>query len=97
MVQIEPNEDVLPLRAQYGDKHAWNIGIVYATSKVPMWYSLADVITSKLYTGKTPKILKAIKFVPSNPQEELQEIDIHGVKHNPLSKEDARNQGISID
>ncbi len=27
IVQIEPNNDVLPIRAQFGDKHAWNIGI----------------------------------------------------------------------
>ena len=83
LVQIRPEDDVLPLRARYGDGHAWNIGITHVTSRRPLWYSLADVIASKLYTGKTPKILKAVKFTPSKPQEELEEITIHGITVNP--------------
>ncbi|MGI0062441.1 MAG: DNA polymerase, partial [Nitrosotalea sp.] len=61
---IEPQDDVLPLRAKYGQKHVWNIGVSHVTSKIPLWYSLADVIASKLYTGRTPKILKAYRFIP---------------------------------
>ena len=87
VVQIEPEEDVLPLRAQYGENHAWNIGISHVTSKIPLWYSLADIIASKLYTGKTPKILKAIKFVAGPPQKDLKEIDIHGIKINPYTQD----------
>jgi len=36
---------------------------------------LADVISSKIYTGKTPKILKALKFVVGPPQKNLKEIN----------------------
>ena len=87
VVQIEPEEDVLPLRAQYGENHAWNIGISAVTSKIPLWYSLADIIASKLYTGKTPKILKAVKFVAGPPQKDLKQIDIHGIKINPYTQD----------
>lgn len=80
---IEPDGDVLPLRAKYGQKHVWNIGISRVTSKIPLWYSLADVIASKLYTGKTPKILKAYRFVPVGVQENLKTINIHGIEINP--------------
>jgi hypothetical protein len=87
IVQVMPEDDVLPLRAQYGDKHAWNIGISSVTSKIPLWYSLADIITSKLYTEKTPKILKALKFVAGPPQKDLKEIDIHGIKIDPYTQD----------
>ena len=87
IVQVMPEDDVLPLRAQYGDKHAWNIGISSVTSKIPLWYSLADIIASKLYTGKTPKILKALRFVAGPPQRGLNEIDIHGIKIDPYSQD----------
>jgi hypothetical protein len=80
---IEPEGDVLPLRTKYGQKHVWNIGISHVTSKIPLWYSLADVIASKLYTGKTPKILKAYRFVPVGVQENLKTINIHGIEINP--------------
>jgi len=87
IVQVMPEDDVLSLRAQYGDKHAWNIGISPVTSKIPLWYSLADIIALKLYTGKTPKILKALRFVAGPPQNGLKEIDIHGIKIDPYTQD----------
>ena len=84
IVLVEPIDDVLPIRAQFGDKHAWNIGISHIKSApTPMWYSLADVISSKLYTGKSPKILKAIKFEPIGVQKGLKNTNIHGTTVNP--------------
>lgn len=87
IVEVQPDDDVLPLRAQYGERHAWNIGLVYLKSKVPLWYSLADVIASKLYTGKTPKILKVIKFEAGNPEPNLRPINIHGIDIDPYSQD----------
>ena len=84
IVLVEPEGDVLPIRAQFGDKHAWNIGISHIKSApASMWYSLADVISSKLYTGKSPKIVKAIKFKPVGIQKGLKNKDIHGAIVNP--------------
>ena len=87
IVQIHPDDDVLPLRAKYGKKHEWNIGINHISYEGTLFYSLADVIASKLYTGKTPKILKAIRFVPVGIQKDLKEIDIHGIKINPYKQD----------
>lgn len=87
IVQIQPNEDVLPLRAKYGKKHEWNIGLPYISYEGKLWYSLADVLASKLYTDKTPKILKAISFIPVGVQRGLKEINIHGIKINPYSQD----------
>src|ERR1051326_7731857 len=87
IVLVEPQEDVLPIRAKYGQKHVWNIGISHVSSKSSLWYSLADIIASKLYTGRTPKILRAIRFVPVPVQKRLHKIDIHGVKINPYTQD----------
>ncbi|MHB8546479.1 MAG: hypothetical protein ACYDAJ_06905 [Nitrosotalea sp.] len=87
IVLVEPDNDVLPLRARYGSKNVWNIGISHVTSKTPLWHSIADVLASKLYTGKTPKILKVFRFVPVGVQRGLKTIDIHGIKINPYKQD----------
>lgn len=64
-VKVKPDEDLLPVRTTYGEQSAaTNIGINYATSHLGVWYSLADVVASKLLTGKTPQIIDAFKLVP---------------------------------
>ena len=83
MVQIIPDGDVLPIRAQFGDKHSWNIGTCTVSGTEPMWYALADVLQSKLHSGKIPKIIQAIKFVPYGVQKNLKSIKIQGIKIDP--------------
>jgi hypothetical protein len=79
IVQILIEDDILPGRAHYGeDKSVYNIGINYLTSRVPLWYTLADVIASKLLTGKVPKILRAVSFRPVGIQRGLQPVQIPG-------------------
>jgi len=78
IVKIQPDDDILPVRSHYGDKYAYNTGINHLTSSEPLWYSLPDVIASKLLTGRSPRILKAIKFSPHGKQEKLRAIRIVG-------------------
>lgn len=79
IVQILPDDDILPARAHYGDdKSVYNIGVNYLTSSVPLWYALPDVIASKLLTGKVPKILQAITFRAVDIQNDLQAVQIPG-------------------
>jgi hypothetical protein len=79
IVQVLPESDILPVRAHYGeDKSVYNIGLPYVTSEIPVWYSLADVIASKLLTGKTPKIIRAISFRPVGIQDNLHSVQIPG-------------------
>ncbi len=67
--QVQPEEDILPIRAHYSeDTSAYNIGLNYLTSEEPLWYTLAEVIASKLLTGKTPRVLRAITFRPVGTQ-----------------------------
>ncbi len=78
IVQIQPDDDALPVRAHYGDKRAYNIGINHLTSSEPLWHTLPDVLASTLLTGKSPEILRAIRFVPKGRQNDLRPIEIVG-------------------
>ncbi len=84
IVQVQPENDILPVRGHYGDKFAFNIGLPYLTSTHPLWYALPDVLASKLLTGKSPRIIRAIRFVPKGVQAGLRSISIVGdSKVNP--------------
>jgi transcriptional regulator with XRE-family HTH domain len=78
IVKIVPNADIFPVRAKYGDEAQYTIGLNYLSSEVPLWFTLADCISSKLLTGKTPDILKALSFTPQNMQDGLKSVNIAG-------------------
>lgn len=77
LVQIEPEGDVLPVRAPYGESSR-TIGLNKLSAPFGMWYTLADCIASKLQTGKAPIIIKAIRFTPKGRQDGLRPITIGG-------------------
>lgn len=63
IVKVKPDGDRLPLRTNYGSKDP-NIALPFVKG-IPMWYTLADVIASTLLTGKSPLVLEAFEFIPS--------------------------------
>jgi hypothetical protein len=84
---VEPQEDVIPMRAKFGLRTdpaptlAWN----FLTSKQPIWMTGPDVIAAKLMTGKPLGILEAIKVVPHRVQPGLVPVKLHSqMKVNPL-------------
>ncbi len=84
--EVVPESDVLPLRSNYDGGNVSTIGINNITSSdgTSLWYTLADVICSKLITGKNPKIKKAISFFPAGTQKGLNTISVtEGVSINP--------------
>lgn len=84
LVKVQPDGDIFPVRADYkGDRCMFNVGINCITSETPLWYALPDVIASKILTGKTPKILDAIRFVPKGIQDNLISSDILGITLDP--------------
>lgn len=87
LVQIEPENDILPIRCKFDGKQAYNIGDCYVTSAngIRLWYALPDVINSKLRTGKAPKIIRAIRFIAVGKQQGLQTIEMFGKKIDPKS------------
>lgn len=77
IVQIHPDDDVLPVRAAY-EGQSRNIGVNYLSSEVPFWYTLADCIAAKLLGNRPVRVIRAFKFVPREPQPGLQPIRIGG-------------------
>jgi hypothetical protein len=67
-VQIIPDGDILPTRAKCGkETNDWQVAInhVYANMHDPkhaLWFSLPDVVVSKLLTGRTPRIVDAFRI-----------------------------------
>ena len=85
IVRLKPDSTLLPVRAAYGDDNTKTIGLNYLTSPVSLWYTLADLIASKLLTGNVPEIEEAIAFDAGTPQAGLKAILING---NPAFRVD---------
>ena len=77
LVQVAPDRDILPTRARYKPEQ-WNIGISRLTSTEPLWYSMPDVIAAKLLSGKSPRILRAIRLHPQGVQDGLHPAKLRG-------------------
>ncbi|MDG6244855.1 MAG: DNA polymerase [Methanolobus sp.] len=87
LVETEPDGDILPVRTKYaGEDGTLNIGINHITMEESLYYFLPDILASKLLTGKSPKIKRAIRFIPEGVQEGLNESEVYGVHVKP--KED---------
>lgn len=87
IVQVQPEDDILPVRARYGEalpghdpemppQHS--IGLNYLSADGGHWVTLADCIESKLLTGRPPKVLRAFTFQPGPHQKGLKPIRIAG-------------------
>lgn len=77
IVLLQPDNDILPVRADYGGGSV-NIGFPYTTSDIALWYSLHDVIASKILTGKAPRIMRAIRITADSPREGMQPVTLFG-------------------
>lgn len=78
LVQIVPEGGILPTRASYAGKGSWQIGVNPLTSREPLWYTIADVVASTLLTGKPPRILRALRFIPHGQLDGLQPVLLRG-------------------
>ena len=86
---VKPQADILPVRTVYGDTgKTQNIGLNYLSSEEPIWYAGPDLIASKILTGKTPRILKALEMVPGGRQNRLRSTNLGGmVKIKPAEQD----------
>jgi hypothetical protein len=78
LVQIVPAGDILPTRAHYGGEAAWQIGVNPLTAADPLWYTIPDAIAATLLTGKAPRVLRALRFVPHGLAEGLRPVRVRG-------------------
>lgn len=95
LVKVLPENDIFPVRARYEDQHdapqrddgetvSATIGLNHLTSPDPLWLTLADVLASKILSGKAPKILEAIRFKPLPPQKGLRSITLGTEEIDPV-------------
>jgi hypothetical protein len=78
LVRINLNAEIVPVRAPYGESGSYRLGVNYASSDGPHWFTLADCIASKLLTGRPPEVVDAIRFTPRAMQDGLKPINIMG-------------------
>ena len=83
MVKVKPDKDISPIRAGYNENGEKTVGLQYVTSNHEMWFTLPDIISSKLLTGKTPEIIEAYKYEPGRPQKALKSHKILGYHIDP--------------
>ena len=85
LVQVRPKRDLFPVRAQYPGGDTLNIGLNYLSADEPQWFTLADVLASKILTGKTPEVVAALRFEPKEQQTGLKPIDVAGQTIDPAT------------
>jgi hypothetical protein len=78
LVKIQPDNDILPVRAKYGSQNQYSIGLNYLKCEKPLWFTLADCIASTLLTGRPPRVIEALRFRPKRIQKNLKPIRIMG-------------------
>jgi hypothetical protein len=78
LVQVLPDRNLFPVRAQYGDEEQRTIALNSLTSKHPVWFTLAECIACWVVTHRRPKVLQAIRFYPVGVQEGLKPWNIFG-------------------
>ena len=74
---IQPDGDILPVRATYGDGqfgNQTNIGLNPVTSERPFWSAGPDVVGSPLFKGRPSKILQAIRIEPLGVQKNMKSV-----------------------
>jgi hypothetical protein len=85
LVQVKPKHDLFPIRARYPDADTLNIGLNFLSADEPQWFTLADVLASKVLTGRTPEVIRALRFRPKGQQKGLKPIGIAGQTINPAT------------
>ena len=87
IVRVLPQHDLFPVRSYYDEDEPATIGLNYLTSDDPLWFTLADVLVSKILTGKTPQILEAVRFSPISQQQNLQPVSVAGKPIHPSQQD----------
>lgn len=91
LVWLRPDDDLLPFRSKYGDdKGTLTIGLNHISSDGLLCYALSDVVASKILTGKTPLIEKAVTYEAGPKQDNIKPINLfgqHEYRVDPLNED----------
>lgn len=78
IVRVVPDADIFPVRAAYTANGASTTGTNLLSGDVSLWLTLAECISSKLLSGRTPQISEAVTFAAGPAQSDLAAINIQG-------------------
>jgi hypothetical protein len=78
LVQIIPDADIFPVRAEYKDGADGTIGANYLTNKTGLWFTLADCLAAQILSGKSVKVMQALIFKPGAAQPGLGAVAVSG-------------------
>lgn len=84
LVLVKPDKTLLPVRAKYNSDSGYQIGLNYLSADKPMWYTLADLISCKILSGKISEIVRAYRIIPCGVQPGLKPVKLQDeVEINP--------------
>lgn len=78
IVLVQPDADLLPVRAHYRDEAHSSIGLNYVSNLQPMWFTLADCLVAKFLGGRTPHVHRAIRYLAGPIQKGLRRKSLLG-------------------
>lgn len=93
-VRVIPNGDILPSRGKYNPTtNDWQVAVNYlyaqtVNSDGALWFSLPDIVASKLLTGRIPEIIDAFRIEPTGVLAGLKRIKLRGVVEVDPRKQD---------
>jgi hypothetical protein len=85
---VQPQADLLPVRARYSRGGNWSIGINPLTSSQPVWVSFPDLLAATLTQGRPPRVLRAISLHPRGQAPGLTRFRIRGSRLFDPASED---------
>jgi len=83
VAQILADGDVLPVRASFERGRSPVIGLQPVYSNKPTWYTIADLVTSKILTGRVPTIVRAVRFTGHGKADTLKPSTLSSLKVDP--------------
>lgn len=80
---IQARDDLLPFRGIYDSVNgAPNIGLNYVTTDKPVTWTLPDIVAAKILTGKTPEIIRAVRYYgDGGVRDGLETLALNGSEH----------------
>src|SRR5439155_26500719 len=82
-VRVIPDGDILPSRSKFSlQMNDWQVAVNHIYSNDPnndLWFSLSDIVVSKLLTGCMPKIVDAFRIQPHGTILGLEPTKLRGV------------------
>jgi hypothetical protein len=79
--RVIPNGDILPVRGRFSaETNDWQVSVnhLYTQSGDAMWFSVPDIVTSVLLTGRIPEIIDAFRLEPCSQLKGLRPTNLRG-------------------